>query len=191
MRKYSLSMCATRKATTSILRLERCCRELTSTRFSTRGRACPHHLWAWRALYRVTVISTIRIVRVTLPTQNVVTDTRPSPRVKDPVLLKLLKLEYDECEISGETTDLHLHHVILKSQGGDDLRCNIICMQESIHTLYHAGDKATRLLVARHVDEERPDVGCYIAEKLGGAPALLEWFSRHGFIDQQERTTNG
>lgn len=113
-------------------------------------------------------------------------DPRPAPRIKDPVLLKLLKFEYDECEISGFTVDLHLHHVIFRSHGGDDLRCNIICVNENLHTLYHAGDAGTRLLVAEHVDTYRPDIANYIAEKLGGAPALLEWFSRHGITEESD-----
>lgn len=111
-------------------------------------------------------------------------DILKSPRIKDTMLLKLLKFEYDECEISGETSGLHLHHVIFKSQGGDDIRSNIICVVDSFHTLYHAGDPETRNMFAKHIDTHRPDTACYIAEKLGGAPALLEWFSRHGVAEQ-------
>lgn len=110
-------------------------------------------------------------------------DSKQPPRIKDPVLLRLLKFEFDCCEITGVTTDLHLHHVIFKSHGGDDIRENIICISESVHTPYHQGNARIKLLVARHVDEFRPDVACYIAEKLGGADPLLEWFRRHGLHD--------
>lgn len=106
-------------------------------------------------------------------------DLKRPPRIKNTALLGLLKLEYDCCEISGLTGELALHHVILKGQGGDDMRENIICLSGKLHRLYHAGDKTTRFLVANHVDKNRPDVACYIAEKLGGATALLDWFSRH------------
>jgi hypothetical protein len=109
-----------------------------------------------------------------------VIDARPAARIKDPALLALLKFEYDECELTGETFGLHLHHVILKSQGGDDLRENIICVVQWKHDAYHAGDAGVRLEIATFIDQQRPDVGCYIAEKLGGAEQLLVWFERHG-----------
>ena len=107
-------------------------------------------------------------------------DPKRAPRIKDPALLRLLKFESLECEISGEMGDLHLHHVVYRSQGGDDVRENIICVSEEIHRHYHAGNPWARGLIGKHVDLERPDVACYIAEKLGGAEALLEWFNRHG-----------
>lgn len=107
-------------------------------------------------------------------------DFKSAPRIKDPALMKLLKHEYDCCEITGETFGLHLHHVVLKSHRGDDLRGNIICVSDKLHVRYHAADPVARRLVAEHVDTHRPDVACYIAEKLGSAEALLEWFSKHG-----------
>lgn len=99
-------------------------------------------------------------------------------RIKDPALLRLLKFEFDECEISGVTSGLHLHHVIYRSQGGDDLRCNIVCLSDELHTQYHAGNPWARGLLAKHIDENRHDVASYIAEKRG-ADGLLEWFARH------------
>jgi len=111
-----------------------------------------------------------------------VTDFRPPMRIKDPALLRYLKLSYDECEISGETQNLHLHHVIFKSGAhrGDDLRSNIICLAGWLHEAYHRGDPEARLLLALHVNEVRTDVAAYIAEKLDGPEALLSWFERHG-----------
>lgn len=100
--------------------------------------------------------------------------------------MRLLKFEYDECEITGATSGLHLHHVIFRSHGGDDLRCNIICMAEAVHSPYHRGNPRVQTMVARYVDEHRPDVACYIAEKLGGADPLLEWFARHGIPNTKE-----
>jgi len=107
-----------------------------------------------------------------------------SPRIKDPGLLRMLKYEYDECEITGVTERLHLHHVVLKSSGGgvsgDDVRENIICINEDLHTRYHRGDSEARRLIGHHVDTRRPDVARYLHDKLGGAEALIEWFARHG-----------
>jgi len=113
----------------------------------------------------------------------VTVDFRPTPRIKDPALLRLLKYQYDECEITGETSGLHLHHVIFKGQQGDDLRENIVCMVDWFHDEYHRGSPAAMKLLAEHVDGRRPDVAGYIAEKLGSAEALLEWFSRHGLCE--------
>lgn len=101
-------------------------------------------------------------------------------RIKDPALLELLKYEYDECELTGETYNLHLHHVIFRTQGGDDLRSNIVCMVGYYHDLYHGGDAETRQQLAHHVNTKRTDVAAYISEKLAGPEALLEWFARHG-----------
>lgn len=103
-----------------------------------------------------------------------------SLRIKDIALLTVLKLEYDESELTGETHDLHLHHVIFRSHGGDDVRQNIVCLTRSQHEAYHSGDPAMRMALALHVDNKRPDVAAYIHEKLGGPGALLAWFERHG-----------
>lgn len=107
------------------------------------------------------------------------TDWKPMKRIKDPALLGLLKYELDECELTGVTINLHLHHVVFKSQGGDDLRQNIICMADWLHERYHAGDPKVREMLARHVDEYRSDVAAYISEKLGSPGALVEWFNQH------------
>jgi hypothetical protein len=107
-------------------------------------------------------------------------DFKAAARIRDPQLMKLLKHEYDECAITGVTAGLHLHHVIFKSHGGDDLRSNIVCVSDTLHTRYHAADPVARRLLAEHIDVFRPDVACYIAEKLGSAVALLDWFERHG-----------
>lgn len=116
------------------------------------------------------------------------TDFKPAARIRDTALMKLLKFRFDCCEITGVTSGLHLHHVIYKSHSGDDLVANIICMSDTLHTRYHAGDPVARRLVAEHVDTLRPDVACYIAEKLGSAEALLEWFERHGIPSSTRRS---
>lgn len=107
-------------------------------------------------------------------------DFKSAPRIKDTALMKLLKFRFDCCEITGVTSGLHLHHVIYKSHSGDDLAVNIICISDALHTRYHAGDAVAKRMVAEYIDTFRPDVACYIAEKLGSADALLEWFAKHG-----------
>lgn len=121
--------------------------------------------------------------------RRVTQDPKRTPRIKDPVLLRLLKYTSDECEISGFTEGLHLHHCIFKSQGGDDVRENIICLNEGLHTDYHHGDPATRFAVADHIASKRPDIAQYIAGKLGSQDALLEWYARHGISTTEGRMT--
>jgi hypothetical protein len=106
-------------------------------------------------------------------------DDKTKKRIKDPVLMRLLKHEYDECELTGVTAGLHLHHVVFKSHSGDDLRQNIVCMVDWLHERYHAGDPMAMELLARHIEERRSDVAAYISEKLGSPGALVEWFERH------------
>lgn len=107
-----------------------------------------------------------------------------SPRIDDPGLMRLLKLQYDECEVTGVTRDLHLHHVIYKGGAlGDDVRANIVCVNRDLHQRIHAGDKKALYLLGALVDRRRHDTARYIEAKLGGAPALLEWFKRHGIGD--------
>lgn len=102
-------------------------------------------------------------------------------RIVDPALLRLLRWEYDACEITGVEGRLHLHHVIPKQNPhcGDDLRENIVCMADWLHERYHAGDPMVKKLLARHVEERRSDVAAYISEKLGSPGALVDWFDRH------------
>jgi 5-methylcytosine-specific restriction endonuclease McrA len=100
-------------------------------------------------------------------------------RIKDGALLRLLKLRCDECEITGETGDLHLHHVIFKSQGGDDVAANIVCCHGRLHDDYHRGKEAARKAIGSHVSARRPDTVRYLAEKLGSASACEAWLERH------------
>lgn len=106
-------------------------------------------------------------------------DFKDPPRIKDPALLRVLKLEYDACEISWETRDLALHHVIYKSHVGDDVRDNIVCLVERLHVGVHAGLPSAKRLLAQHIRDNRQDVAEYIARKLGGETQLLEWYERH------------
>lgn len=50
---------------------------------------------------------------------------------------------------------------------------------------YHRADPEAMLLVARHVNDRRSDVAAYISEKLGSPEALLYWFERHGFTEDE------
>jgi len=111
-------------------------------------------------------------------------DLRPEPRLRDQALLRYLKVEYDCCEVTGSTRDLHLHHVVLRSQGGDDLRANIVCVSKDIHDRYHTADPVVRLMLAEYVRDNRPDTVAYLQKKLG-EDGYTTWLERHGTECQQ------
>lgn len=101
-------------------------------------------------------------------------------RRRDTALLRLLHFEYDCCSLCGSTQRLHLHHVLFKSHGGDDVRANLLMLCQQCHDGYHLkrwdgfGER-----LARHVQEHRPDTGSYLTERLGEG-GFTEWLLRHG-----------
>lgn len=97
-------------------------------------------------------------------------------RRRDPDLLRLIKYELDECCLCGVTHSLHLHHVLLRSRGGDDVRANIVCLDLQCHHDYHRGHKRRDL--ADYVLAHRPDTIDYLIEKLGVGGAQV-WFEQH------------
>lgn len=84
----------------------------------------------------------------------------------------------DECELTGEGCRPHLHHVIFKSQGGDDVRANIVGMLPELHESYHRGDEDVRNDLGWHVYRNRPDVQAYINRKRGPEGFDL-WLAEH------------
>lgn len=95
----------------------------------------------------------------------------------------LLKHEYDCCELTGSVQDLHLHHVIFRSQGGDDVRANVICITSNGHERYHAKDPVVMRLLAKHILDKRPDTLAYLRTKLKSEEATQLWFEKHGLTD--------
>jgi hypothetical protein len=104
-------------------------------------------------------------------------DWRPQPRVRNPLLLALLKLDYDECELTGQTWGTHLHHVVFKVHGGDDVRANIVNLAEELHLRYHRADRQVMRQLALHVRDARPDTVRYLNHKVDGG--FGPWFDRH------------
>lgn len=101
------------------------------------------------------------------------------PRIKDPALLRLLHLEYDECCCCGSTASMHIHHVIYKSHQGDDVRGNLVPMCEPCHTKYHSRDHHVMHALWQYIVLARPDVIAYLEFKLGPEPTAV-WGQRHG-----------
>lgn len=99
-------------------------------------------------------------------------------RRRDPDLLRLLKFEKDECELCGGVWHLHLHHVLFRSQGGDDVRANIVCLCRGCHEQYHANQNRGEF--AAYIASGRPDVVEYLVEKHeNGKDGVAHWFDVH------------
>jgi hypothetical protein len=100
--------------------------------------------------------------------------------------MMLLKLRSDECELTGRVDRLHLHHVIFRSQGGDDVEGNIVCMTDDLHDRYHRHDTLARLMLAQHIIRKRPDTMIYMALKMGTGSRDY-WLEEHGVLWEEIR----
>ena len=111
-------------------------------------------------------------------------DWKPSKRVKEPKTMRAKHQSGCFCVLNcGETGTIH--HVLPRSQGGDDVPANLICLCGSGTTGHHgkveAGDRATMVLLGEHVLLERPDTLSYIKGKLGDEQGT-DWLRRHLFV---------
>lgn len=93
-------------------------------------------------------------------------DPRPSKRVKNKDAMKSIHAKGCFCVLNcgnkGES-----HHIIFKSQGGDDNESNLCCICPDHHRLIHAENQPTLVLLGEHLLFERPDVIAYVKKKLG------------------------
>lgn len=99
-------------------------------------------------------------------------------RIRDPGLLRLLHFEYDECAVCGTPHRIHLHHVLFRSHGGDDVRANIAPLCQHDHDGYHLNRGDVRERLANHIQAHRPDTVEYLVEKLGEG-GYERWFTIH------------
>ena len=76
------------------------------------------------------------------------------------------------CGVKGEA-----HHVLFRAHGGDDDAANLVCVCLVHHSLVHANDISTLVLLGEHLLLERPDTLDYIKGKLGDAEGAA-WLAR-------------
>lgn len=105
-------------------------------------------------------------------------DPKCAARIVNRELLALIGLEHDSCEVTGRMGPLHLHHVLFRSQGGSDVRNNILVVHSNLHHAYHQGDRNAQVLIGQHVRDHRPDVLQYITSKTTAGYAEA-WLERH------------
>lgn len=67
-------------------------------------------------------------------------DPRPAKRVRDPDLMRRLHLERfgEPCERCEARPGTQLHHIVLRSQGGDDVAENLAWLCWHCHHLAHS-----------------------------------------------------
>jgi hypothetical protein len=91
-------------------------------------------------------------------------------RIVDNTVLAIAKLFYRECAICGGTRELHVHHIVFRSQGGDDVDGNLCGLCRTHHDQIHAGEKLAWVALKAYIFFERPDTVLYLEEKFEGDP---------------------
>lgn len=109
-------------------------------------------------------------------------DPRPARRLRDPEIMRILHSDRTkECAITGNTFDLELHHVLPRSQGGDDVRANLVFLQRRQHRRVTANDPVAMKLLGEHVRDHRPDTVEYLKWKL--QEGAVEWARRRLLVE--------
>jgi 5-methylcytosine-specific restriction endonuclease McrA len=92
-----------------------------------------------------------------------------------------------ECAVSGRVDRLELHHILPRSQGGDDVRANLVWLVADIHHRVTANDPVAMRLLGEHIKWDRPDTVAYLRAKLntlGRPSAAQEWMGRRLYIEE-------
>lgn len=108
-------------------------------------------------------------------------DPKPMPRIRDPELMRILHADpHKQCALTGETWGIELHHVLPRSQRGDDVRDNLVALTYRQHALITRNDPEACAALGAHIEAERPDVIAYLYRKLG--TGALAWMQRRLYI---------
>ena len=111
-------------------------------------------------------------------------DPKPAARVRDSQIMRLLHSERTkECALTGHTQSLELHHVLPRSQGGDDVRANLVFLHRDIHWRITLNDPDTRRQLGEHIRDHRPDTIEYLNWKLGDRAA--DWIRRRLLLEDR------
>jgi hypothetical protein len=115
-------------------------------------------------------------------------DPRPEARIRDSDLMRILHADRaKECALSGDISWLELHHILPRSQGGDDVRANLVWLGGYLHRRVSANDPVVMRLLGEHIVAHRPDTVAYLRAKLntpGRPSAAQEWMARRLYIGE-------
>ena len=110
-------------------------------------------------------------------------DPKRPKRIRDPELMRRMHFEFDECCICGNI-DFSVHHILKRSQGGDDVRANLVALcghgTAGCHGAVEGAERAACAALGAYLEAERPDVIGYLAARLGGFTAAAEWMQQRG-----------
>lgn len=115
-------------------------------------------------------------------------DPKRHRRIKDPGLFKRLHAQGGTCALADDPvydcrSSLNLHHVLPRSQGGDDVEANLVWLCGSGTTGHHGfveyRDRDRLLSLRAVLLTRRPDTISYLADRLGGAVAASTWLQRY------------
>lgn len=110
-------------------------------------------------------------------------DPKEPKRIKDPELLRQAHYAFDECVICGHI-DISVHHILPRSQGGDDVWENLVPLcgdgTTGCHGAVEAGSDAVCRALGRYLLGDRPDTIAYLKKKLRrhGPEATAVFFER-------------
>lgn len=108
-------------------------------------------------------------------------DPRPLPRIRDPELMRILHANpHKECAITGWMDKVEAHHVLPRSQRGDDVRANIVMLDREFHARITANNEQALRMLGAYIKSERPDTIAYLYRKLG--EGALDWMQRRLYI---------
>jgi hypothetical protein len=113
-----------------------------------------------------------------------VPDWKAAPRVKDPELMRRLHQQLRECEVTGTTGRLSLHHI--NRHPRDDVRGNLVMVDGSGTTGFHghleARDPDALKQLGRHIIEDRPDTLDYLRWRFPKPGQAEAWLERHYLV---------
>jgi 5-methylcytosine-specific restriction endonuclease McrA len=72
---------------------------------------------------------------------------KPRKRLKNPALLRAMREEIPYCERCGKPGYGGMHHIVHRSQRGDDVRTNLVRLCYECHTGVHDGRYDSQELV--------------------------------------------
>ncbi len=114
-------------------------------------------------------------------------DFKTPKRIVDTQLMRdLYRGRSHECALCG-MANVSLHHILRRSQGGDDVEANLVFLCGSgttgCHGLVEAADEKTLGSLGAYVMLNRPDTLEYLAGKVG-ADGLMDWMERRLKVTQ-------
>jgi len=111
-------------------------------------------------------------------------DPKPARRVRDSDLMRLMHAgRTQECAITGRTDNLELHHILPRSQRGDDVRANLVWLHRDVHRRVTVNDPVATRVLGEHVLAERLDTVAYLTMKLG-PDRVQDWMRRRLLIGE-------